>query len=106
MAGFDLESNGYGGDGLIENIFFNDCKFKGNVGWQLMVTQHDSPRNIFVNGGEITAPNVSDKWILNGALVPTGTVGATQLPDASNCGGCQITNPDTCLLYTSPSPRD
>ena len=95
MAGFDLESNGYGGDGLIENIFFNDCKFKGNVGWQLMVTQHDSPRNIFVNGGEITAPNVSDKWILNGALVPTGTVGATQLPDASNCGGCQITNPDT-----------
>ena len=98
MAGVDLETNIYGGYALIDNIYFTDCEFSGNIGWQLMVTHHDSPRNIVVRGGKISAPDVSNLWMLNKKLVPAGTLGATQLPTVSDCGGSQVTNPDTMFF--------
>ena len=100
MAGVDIETNAYGGDALVNHIVFDDCTLSGNFGWQLLVTQHDSPRNIRVIGGRISAPNVSVKSLLNNKLVPIGTDGSTTLPNASNTGGVQITNPDTVFHGT------
>lgn len=80
QAGIDMESNDYGVDGIIENITFNDCNFIGNNGWQLMVTAHDSPKNIRVNGGVVTS---------NRGNVPMTSVG--------NTGGVLVANSDTVL---------
>lgn len=78
QSGVDLETNSYGGDALIDNIVFDDCEMLDNLGWQFQCTQHDTPRNIRINGGTIT-----------------GTV-ATGI-SAGNFGGVLVSNPDTIL---------
>lgn len=97
MAGVDIESNLYGGDGLSDNIIFEKCLMAGNVGWQFMPTQHDNPRNIVLDTCTIIAPDVSMYALLNKKLVPAGTAGSTALPDVSNTGGIQVTSPDVLL---------
>lgn len=98
MAGVDIEANRYGGDGLSDNITFEDCLFAGNIGWQFMPTQHDVPRNIVLINCTIIAPNVSSYALLNNRLVAAGTSGSTALPDVSNTGGVQVTSPDVTLI--------
>lgn len=79
-AGVDLETNNYGGVGLISNIVFEQCTFKDNLGWQAMVTQHDTPRAICFRNCVVTAP-----------------VHDTALWANTNAGGILVSNNDTLL---------
>ena len=56
------------------------------------------------NMDRIPAEEGGDLYLINGNMLPLGNAGAFANTETSNDG--KEENPDDCLLYTSPSPRD